>query len=313
MAVADFFTAGGETALIVRLEGEATTQAAFSAGLAALDAVDFNILVLTPDQIEGDVPTFAREAAAVCVAQRQAMLILDAPAAWTSAQQAVDNLADLGQFPQEALGRIVCYFPRAAVQMEHPQGGTILSARPVSGAAAGLWALTDRAQGVWIPAAGPGAVLPYQEQTNLLTVDDLALLSMKGLNVVRLVAGAGLCLWGARTRLPDMLSNFITQRRLLDHIQASVARGLAWTAVEPPTPMLMGQVATEVSAFLAGIWQAGGLFGPKVSDAFSVICDRSNNPLQDFGGGRLVIDMRLAITAPAEFVVLQMSVPVAAA
>jgi len=305
-AVADFFAVGGETAVIVRLDGEATTPASFAAALDALDAAHFNILVLSPDQIEGDTPLFAREAAANYVVQRTAMLILDPLAAWTTAQDAAQNTGDLGNFPIEASGRIACYFPRAVAQV-----GREFVSRPISGGAAGLWAKTDREKGLWIAPAGVDAVLPYGGARLELTEDDLSLLAPRSINGVRLFMGGGLCLWDAVTLAPRSAQSYINVQRLLDHIQVSVLHGLAWTAVESASPGLFAQVTREIAAFLTPIWQAGGLMGAQAADAFTVICDSSNNPPMNLVDGVLRIDLKLAVTAPAEFIVLSLQVPVA--
>lgn len=305
-AVADFFAVGGETALIVRLDGETTTPANFAAALAALDEAYFNILVLSPDQIEGDAPLFAREAAATYVVQRSAMLILDPLAAWTTAQDAAQGLGDLGDFPIEAAGRIACYFPRAAILVDRTP-----ASRPVSGGAAGLWARTDREKGVWVAPAGGEAVLPYGGAMLDLTEDDLNLLFPKSVNGVRPLFGTGLCLWGAVTLAPRSPQSYVNVQRLLDHIELSVVRGLAWASAESASPPLFAQVSQEVSAFLTQIWQAGGLMGSQARDAFTVICDNSNNPPMNVIEGVLRIDLKLAVTAPAEFIILGLQVPVA--
>ncbi|KSB91192.1 hypothetical protein AS593_20550 [Caulobacter vibrioides] len=305
-AVSDFFAVGGETAVIVRLDGAATTPAGFAAALTALDEVHFNILVLSPDQIEGDAPLFAREAAANYVVQRTAVLILDPLAVWATAQDAAQNVGDLGNFLIEAAGRIACYFPRATVQIDRQ-----VIPRPVSGAAAGLWAKTDRQKGVWIAPAGLDAVLPYAGALLNLTDDDLNLLFPHSINGVRLLFGTGLCLWGAVTLAPRSAQSHLNVQRLLDHIEVSVLNGLAWTAVESASPSLFAQVSHEVAMFLTGIWQAGGLMGAQAADAFAVICDGSNNPPMTVAEGLLRIDLKLAVTAPAEFIVLSLQVPVA--
>lgn len=305
-AVADFFAVGGETAVIVRLDGAATTPANFAAALTALDEVFFNILVLSPDQIEGDAPLFARETAANYVVRRTAMLILDPLAAWATAQDAAQNVGDLGNFPIEAVGRVACYFPRVIVQigLEYPS-------RPISGGAAGLWARTDREKGFWSAPAGVDAVLPYRGAQLTLMEDDLNLLVAKGVNGVRVLPEAGPCLWGALTLAPRSPGSHVNVQRLLDHIEVSVLRGLAWTSAESAGPPLLAQVSQEVAAFLTQIWQAGGLIGSQAADAFTVICDSSNNPPMNLIEGILRIDLKLAVTAPAEFMILSLQVPVA--
>ncbi|AYV47184.1 hypothetical protein CFHF_01545 [Caulobacter flavus] len=303
LAAADFFANGGEAAIVVRLPGNATTKAALDAALAALKATPFNILYLSPDDVEGDVPVFARETAAAFVAEREAMMILEAPAAWAAAKIDDITVDALGDFTEEQRTRMACYVSRLL-----DEGGP----RPSGGAVAGIWARTDRKDGVWTAPAGIRADFASGVPQRFLTDGDNAVLSARSLNALRSFPGHDAVIWGVRTlsAVSDTF-RYVPARRLIDHIEDSVAAGLAWAATEPPSPALFATVQAQVSTFLAGIWQAGGLMGAKAAESFYVVCDMSNNAAY-LGQGVLRVDLGVAVQHAAEFVPVSIVTPVAA-
>lgn len=304
LAVADFFANGGEKAVVVRLPGDATTQAALNSALAALNKTPFNTLYLSPDQIEGDVPVFARETAAAFVLEREAMMILEAPAAWATAKIDEMTVDALGDFSEPQRSRLACYASRLL-----DEGGP----RPSGGAVAGIWARTDRNDGVWTAPAGIRADFASGVPQRFLTDGDNAALSARGLNALRSFPGHDAVIWGVRT-LSSISDTFryVPARRLVDHIEDSVEAGLAWAATEPPSPSLFVTVQAQVSAFLTEIWKAGGLIGSRATESFYVVCDMSNNAAY-LGQGQMRIDMGLAVQHTAEFVPVSVLVEVAAA
>jgi phage tail sheath protein FI len=303
VAVADFFANGGETAVVVRLPGDVTTQANLDAALAPLRQTPFNILYLSPDHIEGDVPVFARETAAAFVVEREAMMILEAPAAWATAKIDEMTVGALGYFSEPQLSRIACYVSRLLDER---------GPRPAGGAIAGIWARTDRNDGVWMAPAGIRTDFAAGIPQRFLTDGDNATLSARSLNALRSFPGHEAVIWGVRT-LSSVSDTFryVPARRLVDHIEDSVEGGLAWAATEPPSPGLFATVQAQVSAFLAEIWKAGGLMGSKAAESFYVVCDMSNNA-QYLGQGVLRVDMGLAVQHTAEFVPVSVVVKVAA-
>lgn len=52
---------------------------------------------------------------------------------------------------------------------------------------------------------------------------------------------------------------------------------------------------------------AGALVGATPEQAFYVICDESNNPPSSVAEGKLIVDIGVAPSRPAEFVVFRIS------
>jgi uncharacterized protein len=112
--------------------------------------------------------------------------------------------------------------------------------------------------------------------------------------------------WGARTL--DGNSNdyrYIQVRRELIYIGQSIKAALQSFAFAPNDATTWATVSAAISSFLTGLWQQGGLMGDKASDAFQVQCGLGKTMTgQDILDGRLVVSATLAITHPAEFIVL---------
>ncbi|MBI1683808.1 phage tail sheath family protein [Caulobacter hibisci] len=306
LAVRDFFANGGEAAVVVRLSGQATSPENLAAALAALDEVDLNILHLSPDRIDGEAPRFAREAAAAYVERRRAMLILDPLAAWSDGGLGAVTAEALGDFSLAASGRTACYLPR----LRDADG-----VRPAGGAVAGIWARIDGERGVWAAPAGVHIAVQGAEPERTLSDNENGALNERGFNALRLFPGAGFVVWGARTLAAplDPAARYVPLRRLVDHVEASVERGLDWALFHAAGPPLWTRVTAQVETFLVGLWRAGALAGVKPSEAFVVICGARNNTPADVAEGRLRVDIGLAVQRPAEFVVTSIQVSTGAA
>ena len=108
---------------------------------------------------------------------------------------------------------------------------------------------------------------------------------------------------GLQTADPEW--KLVDTRRLLVYLEHSISTGLQWTVFEPNGPALWAAVRSSVEAFLEQEWRAGALVGPQQADAFFVRCDRTTMTQNDLDNGRLVIEVGVAPTRPAEFVVFR--------
>ena len=69
-------------------------------------------------------------------------------------------------------------------------------------------------------------------------------------------------------------------------------------------PTLWARIERELNAYLTRFWRAGALQGAAVEDAFYVHCDDALNPPATRDIGRVITEIGLAPTVPAEFIVL---------
>lgn len=321
LAVRDFFTNGGTSAIIMRIGADSPlSEADWLNGVNAVSPDQaFNVFCVTPDVLGEDVPLSVIEAVTTLCVTREAMAILPPPAAWQAAFEAgqcsqisADSFPGL---PLQSRFASAAYFPDILVP--HPDTAQPI-AHPPCGAAAGLWAATDVAEGVWhAPAGLTAGLMGILGVAADLTDADQGEFNGNGVNGVRQFPHYGPVLWGART-LGGILGEtdvrrYIAGGRLMAYIRQSLTQGLAWTVFEPNDAALWSAVTQSVSQFLNELWAAGGLVGMSAADAYMVTCDASNNPSHSVAQGVLNVTVGVAIQSPAEFTIINLILVVAAA
>jgi uncharacterized protein len=126
-------------------------------------------------------------------------------------------------------------------------------------------------------------------------------------NTFKVVPGAGVTVNGARTfqrRNPD---KYVSVRRTLNYLKYSLKKQSEFALFEPNDERLWNQINVTVSNFLTQFWRSGGLKGARAADAFFVICDSTNNTPSTIDQGIVNIQVGVALTYPAEFVVITLS------
>lgn len=317
-AVRDFFQNGGTKALVVRLcrndanepldIGSYLGDPSEKTGINALLKADiFNLLSIPPDSAGGDVPLPVYHAALLFCVNKNAMLLVDPPAAWSAgknssdaAAAAANGLESLG-FEGPDARNAALYFPR--VVETDPATGNNVTVVP-SGIIAGIIARTDTEKGVWKAPAGTDADLEGIERLEVdLTDKDSEPLNERGINTLRHFPAIGNVVWGARTlRGADILNDeykYIPVRRLTLYIEESLNRGLNWTVFEPNDEVLWSSIRLAVNSFMAGLVQAGAFAGE-----FFVTCDATTTTPTDVEQGIVNVVVGFAPVKPAEFVML---------
>ena len=105
--------------------------------------------------------------------------------------------------------------------------------------------------------------------------------------------------------LSDLQWKYVDVRRLLVYLEHSVCLGLQWVVFEPNDEQLWTIVRRSVEDFLIGEWRDGALVGERPAEAFFVRCDRTTMTQHDLDSGRLIVEIGVAPTRPAEFVVFR--------
>ena len=77
---------------------------------------------------------------------------------------------------------------------------------------------------------------------------------------------------------------------------------MQWAAFEPNNQLLRLAIVAKLGSLLSGLWRQGALKGAKAKDAYSIVCDQTNNSQNDVDNGRLKAEIGLAITEPGEFI-----------
>ena len=315
-ALAAFFANGGRVAWALRPVDDATLAPDSAAFLVALESLSapggvidtmapFNLLVV-PGLT--DVPSIAR-LQALC-ARLRGFLILDSP----PDADPVSVLAHAHALSASPDARnSALYFPWLRVL--DPDAPDAERSVPPSAAVAGVYARVDEARGVFQVPAGTGATLRGVVGIGY-PIDDAVQgpLNVDGVNALRLFPQYGPLVWGARTLAAASFDwRYVPVRRTVQFIEASLVAGLEWVAFERNDDVLWTAVRLGVARFLDGLWRAGAFAGASADEAFSVQCGRGITMTDDdVSAGRLRLSVMVALTHPAEFIVLTLEMRTAA-
>ena len=184
--------------------------------------------------------------------------------------------------------------------------------QPPSGFLCGVYAAVDAQQGTHRAPANV-ALNGATGFERFLDKNENEVLNPLGINCLRRFPGRGLRAWGARTLSRDPDWKYVNVRRLLDQLQLSLDRGLAWTAFEPQAESLWTRVRAQAGDFLFRQWREGALMGNRPDEAWFVRCDRTTMTEADIEAGRLVCEIGVAVVKPAEFIVFRLALATAAA
>jgi uncharacterized protein len=313
-AVLSFFANGGQSAYVARVPQSAPPtvgdygDASAGTGLYSLDTVPlFNLLCLPAVAAEPTLAPLLPIAAAYCE-RRRAMLLVDLPPGSTVAQ-AQNWLATAGAALRKP--NVAAYFP--ALVMPNPGGsGTVLVG--CTAAVAGIYAQNDATRGAWQAPAGTAAVLTDVVGLALdLTPGDVVQLSGHALNCLRTLPAIGSVVWGDRTMAGADGSTsqwqYVQVRRMTMFLEQSIVTGLQWAVFEPNDPALWAQIRTSVGNFLQQLFTQGAFAGTTPNDSYFVRCDNTTVTAADIAAGLLNIQVGFALLQPAEFVIVQIQLP----
>lgn len=201
------------------------------------------------------------------------------------------------------------YFPRPVISdpASSALGATVVV--PPGGAVLGQFAANDAGSGVQKTPAGLGTRIANAIGLEVaLNNADLDLLNTSNVNAIRSLPGSGVVIFGGRTgSITGRADKYISVRRSLIYIKAELARLTQFALFESNYYLTWQQVSNVVEQFLLGFWASGGLVGSTASEAFSVVCDDTNNTEQVVASGEMHLDVQVALQRPAEFLAIQIS------
>jgi len=277
-------------------------------GLGGLDAVDELTIICAPDLmsayqkglIDGDGLRAVQTAMIDhCERNGDRVAIIDSPPG-LKPQAIKDWRLNEARYDSSYAA---LYYPW--IQVSDPVSGKTMNLPP-SGHLAGVWARTDGARGVHKAPANEtiAGCIGLEYQTNQM---EQTLLNPVGINCIRAFPGRGIRIWGARTLSSDPEWRYLNVRRLFNFVRESIAGGTQWSVFEPNDQTLWMQLRRDSSAFLTRVYMTGALFGATAKDAFYVKCDSENNTRETIDAGQVIVEIGIAPTKPAEFVIFRIS------
>ena len=268
-------------------------------GLFALGATRFNLLCIPPLARDKDVGLSTLLVAARLCREHHALLVVDPPAAWTSASAALEALRNW-PFRSDCA---VMFYPR--VQAFDRLRGRIETFGSC-GAAAGMIARCDETWPVWAAAENEEAVLrPGLRPAVAVSDTDRARLAQVGVNTllaVRAGARAGVSprtLAAGGSGAADW--KYLSARRLALFVAASIEQGTRWVLLEHNGPATWERARAQVETFLDALAAQGAFAGAAAEETHFVIADERVNRPQTLAEGKFNLLFGFATSKPGEF------------
>jgi phage tail sheath protein FI len=131
-------------------------------------------------------------------------------------------------------------------------------------------------------------------------------LNGKAINAIRSFPGRGVLVWGARTLDGNSQDwRYVSVRRTMTFLEQSIKSAAEGFVFEPNNDTTWSTLRATVNNFLANQWQSGLLAGLSPEDAFEVNIGLGVTMTpNDILDGILRMSIKVAITRPAEFIVI---------
>ncbi|MCX7549640.1 phage tail sheath family protein [Xanthomarina sp. F2636L] len=181
---------------------------------------------------------------------------------------------------------------------------------PPSAAVAGVYAQVDANRGVWKAPANVSlnnVQAPKIEINNsdqgILNIDS----SGKSINAIRKFTNKGTMVWGARTLAGnDNEWRYISVRRLVNVVEESTRKATEQFVFEPNDANTWVRSRAMIENYLTTLWREGALSGAKPEEAFYVRVGLGQTmTAQDLLYGNMNVEIGMAVSKPAEFIVIR--------
>lgn len=235
-------------------------------------------------------------------AQRIALLDLAADATASAGASAAAAIAAAPGANRAAVVAPWAVFPATG-------GGTRTT--PASVLAAGLAGRGDAAVGhanqapIFDQGRDAGAVSGATGVTTVYTDAETDTLYDAGVNVFRLLGGT-VTLTGWRSVSTDAVWRQLNVGRLAMAISATMTTLMVQYLGRPIDGQghLFSEIEGVITAELQEIWEAQGLYGATAAEAFTVVCDFSNNTPQSIAAGQVKASVAITASTAAEQIVI---------
>jgi hypothetical protein len=269
-------------------------SAAAHTGLFALTGSDnIGFVYIPPLARDVDIGASTLLVAEKYCRERRALLIVDPPVAWVSAEQATLGAQAFNFHSEHAL----MYYPRLiATDRLRARNETF----PNGGAVAGMLARAEEQRPAWaMDVTEPDQVLRsgVRLATTLNEVDRWRL-ATQGINTLRITRSAAAVRLVPRTLAGGINAaadfGYLAPQRLASFVMNSIERGTRWVVWSRCEPSIWPRVTRQVTEFLADVTALGAFPAAPADRAFMVVCDQRVNTASDIAALRLNILIVLA-------------------
>lgn len=313
-------TAGRQITAAFRLEAAETThQDSLTGGSDGVAGIGRNELtdptlkenamgmyaLLAPDELlnvgimdaAGDV-TMAQDQVAEAETNGKWFIILSTPQGQTPQQARDYRRFTLGVSSSYA----ALYYPW--IRIADPVTDLSLDIPPL-GHLAGVYARTDSNKNVSKAPAGTedGRLLFSIGLERKLSFGQLDILHPSQVNAIIDTPQTGRVVWGARSlELPQADFRYLQVRRLFNFLKASIFNSTHGFVFENVGAGLRTRIQMSASSFMLNLFNQGYFKGATPSQAYRVVCDETNNPVEVEEAGEVICDIYVAANKPGEFI-----------
>lgn len=181
---------------------------------------------------------------------------------------------------------------------------------PPSGAVAAAIQIMDNTKGIWSAPANMVLSQVTQPSYSWLNAADLFHPDAASLNLIRSFPGRGTRIWGCRTLTGDNSSSFryVQSRRLVTWCEINISYLGRMFVFEPNNEITWFKFKGVATNWLRRLWQQGGLYGEQEQDAFQLLLGLDETmSSHDIQAGKMIMNIRLAVISPAEFIELSLT------
>jgi hypothetical protein len=281
----------------------------YTSAIDTLQTIDDVSLVAVPDAVTlagafGTPEAVEQYVIAHCEEMGDRFGVLDAKAGMPLFGNSGVNIVTQRQALDSQRGYAALYYPWLQVTPVGP-GAPILV--PPSGHVCGVMAQTDNTRGVF--KAPANAIVAGAVGLELVMSDaDQGQINIAGINAIRQFQGGPPTVWGARTTATDTNWQYVNIRRLFIFLEKSIQEGIRWAVFEPNDTSLWAKLKRTITEFLTRVWRDGALFGDTAAQAFYVRIDETLNPPSSRALGQLFIEIGVAPSYPAEFIIVRIGI-----
>ena len=184
-----------------------------------------------------------------------------------------------------------------------------LNTLPPAAAIAGVYTTVDNSVGVFKAPANISLAAVTRPAVNITSAEQENLnlpLNGKAINAIRPFVGKGTLVWGARTLDGNSQDwRYINVRRTMIMMEQSIKYACEPFVFRPNDVNTWLAVRGMIRSFLRGQWQQGALVGNTEDEAFQVeVGLGSTMTPQDVLDGYMKVTVKVAISRPAEFIVI---------
>jgi hypothetical protein len=219
-----------------------------------------------------------------------------------SVTEASEELSDIKAVIGSPFGHLAYYAP----YITNESGNQV----PPSGYVAGIACSRNVTEGFQQPPAGVryplrgaiGLKFPITSQQQEITY-------ALGLNAIRSLPNKGIVVWGARTLSSNALFKYINTRVILNVLIDTLSRSFDDILFEQIDSggSLYSRVVAIATTILNQFYRQGALFGNRPEQAYSIICNDSNNTVELLEQGTVRCDIYVATSPTLERILISVA------